>query len=118
MPQHEAAALAGAGAQQDDAAAAMLPYRLRTISLMSMLSIGWFLACCRAVNSGRTSGARGARCGGRRAHLRGRTAAAAVFREIAEQTVHHGEIGRVDELAMQPPLRDQAGPVEVLQVER
>lgn len=43
--------------------------------------------------------------------------AAAILGQIADETIHHREVGRVDELAAFPALRDKAGTLKILKVE-
>jgi hypothetical protein len=46
-----------------------------------------------------------------------RIPAAAIFGEVGQQLVHGSVFGRVDELAAEPALRDEAGMYELLKVE-
>ena len=41
-----------------------------------------------------------------------------VLREVCDEAVHRGEVGGVNQLATQPLLTDEAGALQVLQMER
>jgi hypothetical protein len=43
---------------------------------------------------------------------------ATVFGQIADEPVHYGKVGGVDELSALPTLRNQAGSLKVLKMER